>query len=77
MPRREKYAFTFSANRGGAPALFRSEENVLAFVKRIAPHAEIDSRFHSGGGSTFIYFHHHPIESIYPDNIDEIIQRRL
>ena len=71
-----EYAFTFSVDRGGAPALFRSEKDVLAFVQRIAPHAEIGSRFRSGS-SAFICFPHHPMGSISPDNIDEIIQRRL
>ena len=72
-----EYVFTFSVDRGGAPALFRSEKKVLAFAKNIAPHAEIGSRFRSGGSSAFIYFPHYPMGSISPDNIDEIIQRRL
>ena len=70
-----EYVFTFSVDRG-APALFRSEKDVLAFAKNIALHAEIGSRFRSGS-SAFIYFPHSPMGSISPDNIDEIIQRRL
>ena len=69
--------FTFKASQGGAPYYFRTNEAVLDFVHKYAPHAELDMRL-SSTDFTSIRFVKHGLTNIHaPENLSATTLRAM
>ena len=69
--------FSFTTAQGGAPYYFRTNDAVLEFIQKYAPHAEVDHQL-SNSDFTYIQFLKHDLDRAHlPENISAAVMRAI